>query len=124
AEARAVINLQKAVVVITGGARRVGLHCTRTLQRLGCQLHITYRTEHDEIRTLRDEGVICHQVDFEDEASFDRWLDYLRKEAPPMRALVHNASLWLPDSDPSTDFQSTIRRMNRIHCEAPYLMNM
>lgn len=118
------MSLEKSVVIITGGSRRVGLHCARTLRHLGCEVHITYRSDRPDIDVLRTEGVICHQVDFEEDDSLNRWLAFLRKDAPPMRALVHNASLWLPDSDPATDYQTTIRRMNRIHCEAPYLMNM
>ncbi|OZG75163.1 dihydromonapterin reductase [Hahella sp. CCB-MM4] len=111
-------------ILITGAGQRVGLHCLRRLLEQGEQVAMTYHTERPVINELREQGVICLQADLSSPDSVEQLATRIRDEVGPLRALIHNASAWLPDREENTDYASVMQDMMQIHMMAPYLLNM
>jgi dihydromonapterin reductase/dihydrofolate reductase len=109
-------------VLITGAGRRVGLHLALTFLARGTPVIGTYRTEYAALDDLRERGAILYRCDFNDQAQIDHLIETLLTSHKHLRAIIHNASEWLPDS---TDIPSAeiIQRMLQIHVSAPYQLN-
>ncbi|MDZ7854453.1 MAG: dihydromonapterin reductase [Halomonas sp.] len=110
-------------ILITGGAQRLGRHCAERLVDDGHPVIITYRRERPELATLRERGIITLPADFATEAGIMDFLERLKKETRSLRAIVHNASAWAPDSS-GTEAGANFERLFRIHMLAPYLINL
>jgi len=117
-----------APVLITGGGQRLGRHAAETLADTGYPVMITYRTERPELDQLRAKGIMTLQADFADEAGILDFIGRLKKEAPRLRAIIHNASDWLPDKkgvDNASLHQAAedFHRLFSVHMLAPLLIN-
>ncbi|GGX97431.1 short-chain dehydrogenase [Litchfieldella qijiaojingensis] len=110
-------------ILITGGARRLGRHCAERLLDDGHPVIISYRRERDELEALRRRGVATLQADFASEAGILDFIARLKTETDTLRAIVHNASDWTPDS-PGDDAGANFERLFRVHMQAPYLINL
>jgi dihydromonapterin reductase/dihydrofolate reductase len=131
----------KEVILLTGGAQRVGLHCALALQQAGFQLIITYRTEHPAVAQLRQAGVICFMADLTSLPAIAKLVADIAALTPTLRAVIHNASAWQKDllrpvtsnealnTDPAALLQqlqadaAVFDAMQQIHGRAPYLLN-
>ncbi|WP_085631672.1 MULTISPECIES: dihydromonapterin reductase [unclassified Pseudomonas] len=111
-----------APILITGAGQRVGLHCAQRLLEDGHRVLFTYRTERPGVQALRDLGAIGLQADFCDEASILSFIADLKTRTDSLRAIVHNASEWLEESDARQGQDFT--RMFGVHMLAPYLINL
>ncbi|MBD3898564.1 dihydromonapterin reductase [Halomonas sp. ML-15] len=110
-------------ILITGGAQRLGRHCAERLLDDGHSVIISYRRERPELETLRERGVVTLAADFSSEAGILDFIARLRAATPSLRAIIHNASDWAPDSQ-EADAGATFERLFRVHMQAPYLINL
>jgi pteridine reductase len=95
--------MQNRVVLITGGARRVGAAICRALHAGGAQLMVHYRTSADEARALQDElntmraeSVALVKADLLDMAHLPNLVHETVQRFGRLDALVNNASSFRP----------------------------
>jgi len=112
-----------APILITGGAQRLGRHCAERLVDDGHPVIISYRRERAELDVLRERGIVTLPADFATEAGILDFLASLKAVTSSLRAIVHNASDWAPDSR-GTEAGANFERLFRIHMLAPYLINL
>ena len=110
-------------ILITGGAQRLGRHCAERLAQDVQPVIISYRRERPELEAMRERGIVTLQADFSSEDGILDFLERLKDETDALRAIVHNASDWAPDSD-GEDAGAAFERLFRIHMLAPYLINL
>ncbi|WP_163558089.1 dihydromonapterin reductase [Halomonas sp. NO4] len=115
--------MSAAPILITGGAQRLGRHCAERLIDDGHPVIISYRRERPALDELRRRGVVTLQADFATEAGILDFLARLKAETGALRAIVHNASDWAPDSV-GDEAGANFERLFRIHMQAPYLINL
>ena len=110
-------------ILISGVGRRVGLHLARTFLGRGVPVIGTYRSERPELDQLKSEGADLVYCDFYDDPQISALIHTITDSNPRLRAIIHNASDWLPDR---TDVPSAevMRRMMQVHAAAPYLLNL
>lgn len=102
-------------ILITGASQRVGLALALDLAHAGHSVvsvsrHIHPQTPHPNIDQFRAD--LCQQ------AERQALIDYLHGRYDGLRAIVHNASVWLDDGLDNLD------SMFRLHVEAPYHLNL
>ncbi|MFY0989393.1 dihydromonapterin reductase [Halomonas sp. C05BenzN] len=110
-------------ILITGGAQRLGRHCAERLRDDGHPVIISYRRERDELEALRERGIVTLQGDFATEAGILDFITRLKAVTSSLRAIVHNASDWAPDTTGDAA-GANFERLFRIHMLAPYLINL
>ncbi|MGQ7246709.1 dihydromonapterin reductase [Halomonas sp. V046] len=115
--------MSAAPILITGGAQRLGRHCVERLLLDGHPVILSYRREREELAALRERGAVTLQADFSSEAGVLEFIDRVKGETRQLRAIVHNASDWAPDSTGDTA-GATFERLFRVHMLAPYLINL
>jgi dihydromonapterin reductase/dihydrofolate reductase len=110
-------------ILITGVGQRVGLHLARTFIGRGQTVIGTYRSERDSIGELAKLGAELHRCDFYDTAQVQALIDGVATTHDRLRAIIHNASDWLPDN---ADYppDEILRRMMAVHVAAPYRINL
>lgn len=118
----------QAPILITGGGRRLGRHAAETLVGSGQPVIITYRTERPELDSLRAKGIVTLQADFSDQTGILDFIERLKVETSSLRAVIHNASDWLPDQkgvDNASLMQSAegFQHLFSVHMLAPFLIN-
>ena len=108
-----------APILITGAGQRIGLHCAQQLLADGYDVIFSYRTEKPGVQTLRDLGATALQADFSTEHGILGFIEQLKQHTDTLRAIVHNASAWLPEK---TDTQtSDFTQMFSVHMLAQSL---
>ena len=110
-------------IVITGGSQRLGLALARSLRAQQHSVVITYRRERPLLEQLRREGIDTIRADFDDESGPELLAKELTSRYGSLRALIHNASQWLAESD-AEDHSQVLDRMLKVHVRAPYLLNL
>ncbi|MCC5881293.1 MAG: dihydromonapterin reductase [Halomonas sp.] len=115
--------MSAAPILITGGAQRLGRHCAERLLDDGHPVIVSYRRERPELDVLRGRGVITLQADFATEAGILDFIARLKDITSSLRAIVHNASDWAPDSRDEMA-GANFERLFRVHMLAPYLINL
>lgn len=115
------------VLLVTGGAKRVGAEVLRHFAGLGYDVAFTYRHSEREAKQLAAElptKAIPIRADFEPDGLVDaveHVKDAVRQHFPRLDVLLHNASLYEP-----SDFWNTqpeqLRRLMAVHVEAPLLL--
>ena len=109
-------------VIITGGAQRLGLATACALQQKGYQVVITYRRHRPVLDELQARGIDTIHADFGDEKGVLNLAAALRNRFRSLRAIIHNASEWIPEGNDQND-ESIMQRMLNTHVMAPYLIN-
>ncbi|HKM36289.1 MAG TPA: dihydromonapterin reductase [Thiopseudomonas sp.] len=109
-----------APILLTGASQRLGLHCVHRFLDAGQPLIISYRQERVEVDQLRQLGVHCIQADFATEAGILDFITQVKAITPILRAIIHNASLWLVEDGSDA---SALTQMLNVHVMAPYLIN-
>jgi dihydromonapterin reductase/dihydrofolate reductase len=112
----------EAPVLITGASQRIGLHCARRLIADGHKVIASYRTERPGVSELRGLGASVMFADFSSEQGIFDFIDRVRAITGSLRAIVHNASAWLPEQ--SGNEASVFRQLVNVHMLAPYLINL
>lgn len=110
-------------VLITGVSRRLGLALAQHFMSEGYKVIGTYRTEREELFPLFDQGATLYQVDFNDEASLNGFIDKVKHDHSNLRAIIHNSSDWLPEASAS-EYGDIFDKMMGVHAKAPYLINL
>lgn len=97
------IAFQGKVILITGGARRLGAAICRRLHRAGASVMIHYRSSHDEALALETElngvragSVALIQADLLEPAALPRLVAQTVARFGRLDALVNNASSFFP----------------------------
>jgi len=114
--------MHQAPILITGASQRVGLHCAERLLEDGFPVIVTYRRERDSIDRLRALGAQALQADFSEESGIITFISALKQRTDGLRAIVHNASEWRPDT-PGQEAEA-FRQLFQVHMLAPYLINL
>lgn len=115
--------MQQDTLVITGAGQRIGLALALHFADKGYQIIISYRTERESIRLLREKGVQCIQADFSKDKGISHFANIISEQKPCIRAIIHNASSWGAEKEQS-DNAALLDDMLQIHVKAPYLLNM
>jgi len=96
-------NSAHPVALITGAAKRIGSHTTRTLHAAGYNIIIHYRSSHDEADTLADflndqraDSACVAQADLNDSNSYQQLVDEAHAQWSRLDVLVNNASSFYP----------------------------
>jgi len=111
-----------AAILITGVGKRVGFYLAKHLAQQGHKVIGTYRSQYPQLQALEALGVELHQCDFYQDEQLNKLLKKLAQQ-PAFKALIHNASDWLPDGDNASAL-STMDKMMRIHVSVPYTINL
>lgn len=110
----------QAPILLTGASQRLGLYCVQRFLDAGQPLIISYRQERVEVEQLRQLGVHCIQADFSTEAGILDFITQVQAITPSLRAIIHNASLWLAEDG---SHANALTQMLNVHVTAPYLIN-
>ncbi len=102
-------------ILVTGGSQRVGLALATQLALAG---HTVVSASRSKITTPAHPNIIPFQADLCSERDREALIDHLRSHYDGLRAIVHNASLWLDDDLDNLD------TMFKLHVEAPYHLNL
>ena len=109
-------------LIITGVGRRVGFHLAKTFLERGYPVIGTYRTRRASLDQLVGAGAELFECDFNDDDQLIRFVENIKQRHARLRAIIHNASDWLPDD---CEFQPAeiMERMLKVHVNAPYQIN-
>lgn len=110
-------------VLITGVGKRAGLHLARSFLQRGRLVIGTYRSERPALDELRSLGAELYRCDFYDAADLDALVEAVVDRHRSLRAIIHNASDWLPD-DAELSPADVLRLMMDVHVSAPYRINL
>ena len=110
-------------ILITGAGQRIGLAFALHCLEAGTPVIATYRTHRPAVDTLQQAGAQCIHADFATGAGIDAFINTLKGETSSLRAIIHNASDWLPES-PESDTSEVMAAMMQIHAMAPYRINL
>jgi len=118
------VNSPAKIALVTGGAHRVGRAIAIALAQAGWDVAITYNQSRDEatdtVDALRQSGrrAVAIKADFtRPEKAVASVKTAIHKQLGKVQVLVNNASIYLPDADPSD-----ARRMWAVHVETPLLL--
>ncbi|MGI2189237.1 dihydromonapterin reductase [Shewanella oncorhynchi] len=119
-------------IIITGVGKRIGYALAKHFLAQGQRVIGTYRSHYASIDELNALGATLYPCDFYDDAQVRSLINELAK-LPQIRAIIHNASDWLPDTvltknEPlkSTTFapSQVLQRMMQVHVSVPYQLNL
>lgn len=109
-------------ILITGAGQRIGLAFAHHCLEQGVPVIATYRTDRPAVDGLRKAGAICIGADFATNEGIDELILAVQQSATSLRAIIHNASDWLPET-PDEDPSAVMAAMMQIHAMAPYRIN-
>lgn len=112
-----------APILITGAGQRIGLAFAHACLDRGQPVIATYRTYRPAVDALIKAGADCVHADFATNEGIDAFLDTLMARTDRLRAIIHNASDWLPERD-DTDPTEVMQAMLQIHAMTPYRINL
>ena len=115
-------HTQQRPILITGAGRRIGLALAHHFLNLRHPVIVSYRTEYPSIEGLRNAGAVCIQADFSRDEGILAFADKVKSTTHGLRAVIHNASTWLPEKA-GHSLSETLACMMQIHVNAPYLLN-
>ncbi|PTA51770.1 dihydromonapterin reductase [Shewanella morhuae] len=119
-------------IIITGVGKRIGYALAKHFLAQGLSVIGTYRSHYASIDELKTLGATLYPCDFYDDIQVQSLIDELAK-LPQIRAIIHNASDWLPDpvltkNAPlkSATFapSEVLQRMMQVHVSVPYQLNL
>ncbi len=117
----------KQAVLITGVGKRLGLALASHLLANGYHVIGTYRSSYPVLAELQAQGADLYQVDFYQQAQVDSFIEQIKANYQSLRAIVHNASDWLPDKiQAGSDIKQAqvVEKMMSIHVGIPYQLNL
>ena len=112
-----------APILITGAGQRIGLAFAQACLAKGQPVIATYRTYRPAVDALQKAGADCIHADFGTSEGIDAFIDALLQKTNSLRAIIHNASDWLPERD-DTDPGDVLQAMLQIHVMTPYRINL
>lgn len=115
--------MKQDAVLITGVARRVGLHLARVFLDRGMPVIGTYRSDRPALEELAAAGAVLHRCDFYSETQVAGLAGKVTGQNSSLRAIIHNASDWIPEKS-NMPAATVMQRMMQVHVTAPYLLNL
>lgn len=113
----------KNAVLITGGGQRIGAYLVRQfLQETDYPVIFTYRTHRVEVDELISLGALAIQSDFTEHNALPALVEQLKQQTSSLRAVIHNASLWLSDEQAPV-LSAKYRALFQVHVETPQYLN-
>ncbi|WP_226570190.1 dihydromonapterin reductase [Mangrovibacter yixingensis] len=110
-------------ILITGGARRIGLALAQHFVSHQQPVVISYRTHYPVITELEQAGVCCIAADFSTDDGVLHFANQIKEQYPGgLRAIIHNASQWIAEGGATSD-ADVMTAMLQIHVRTPYLLN-
>jgi dihydromonapterin reductase/dihydrofolate reductase len=110
-------------VLVTGVGQRAGLFLARNFLQRGWPVVGTYRTERESLAELAAGGADLYHCDFNRSGALEQLIGAIEEKYEGLRALIHNASEWLPD-DGALPPAEVMQRMLQVHVQAPYQLNL
>lgn len=102
-------------ILITGASQRVGLELAIELAKAG---HFVVNASRSIAQVPEHPNIVSFQTDLQRAEDRMALVEYLKSTYPGLRAVIHNASLWLDDS------VDNLNTMFKLHVEAPYHLNL
>lgn len=102
-------------ILVTGASQRVGLALALRLAQAG---HTVVSASRSKSPEAAHPNIIQFQADLCDEQDRLALIQFLQDNFDGLRAIIHNASLWLDDS------LANLNTMFKLHVEAPYHLNL
>ena len=102
-------------ILVTGASQRVGLALALELAQAG---HTVVSASRNACTQAPHPNIIPFQADLCREHDRLALIDHLQRNHDGLRAIIHNASLWLDDGP------GNLETMFRLHVEAPYHLNL
>lgn len=110
-------------IVITGAGQRIGLYLARHFLDAGEPVVFTYRRHYAAVDELIERGALGFQVDFCQPNTLQHFVVTLPKKVQSVRALIHNASLWMDDAAIAAN-PNGLMEMAQVHLQAPYEISL
>lgn len=114
--------MKKEAILITGAGQRIGLYLAEQFLALGQPVVFTYRQDRPAVEALQSKGALGFQVDFNDADSLEVFLEALPTKVQSLRAVIHNASIWVTDAQ-IAQAPSLLEDLLRVHVSVPYQIN-
>ena len=114
----------KPPILVTGVAKRIGYALAQHIISQNIPVIGTYRTEHKQLEALAMKGVELHQCDFYEDGAVDNLIATVADSQQALRAIIHNASDWLPDHTKELNPLQVLDLMMKVHVAAPYQINL
>ncbi|UVJ44860.1 dihydromonapterin reductase [Pseudomonas sp. LS1212] len=102
-------------ILITGASRRVGLELAISLAQAG---HTIVSASRSISPHSAHPNIVQFQADLQQEEDRLALIEHLTSNYDGLRAIIHNASLWLDDG------LENLNTMFKLHVEAPYHLNL
>lgn len=102
-------------ILITGASQRVGLALAQALAQDG---HTVINASRSQPALPQHPNILHFEADLCQAADRLALVNHLQRHYRSLRAVIHNASLWLDDSP------GNLETMFRLHVEAPYQLNL
>jgi len=102
-------------ILVTGASQRVGLALALELAQAG---HTVVSASRSVQPQAAHPNIVQFQADLCQAADRQALIDHLYNHYDGLRAIIHNASLWLDDG------LDNLETMFRLHVEAPYHLNL
>ncbi len=110
-------------ILLIGGGQRLGLYHAERILDHGWPLILTYRTPRPSIEHLVSRGAIAIQADISHAAGIEACIQAIQQQVVSLRAIIHNASLWLDDAH-LAQHPAELDAMLHVHIHAPYRINL
>jgi len=110
-------------ILLTGAGQRLGLYHAQRFLDEGFPLIVSYRTPRPSIEQLARRGAVVIQAELATAAGIEDFIAEVRRHARSLRAIIHNASLWLDDEQVSQDPEG-FEAMFNLHVRAPWRINL
>lgn len=117
------MRMLRDAILLTGGGQRLGLYHAERILDHGWPLIVTYRTPRASIELLVSRGAIAIQADLSSADGIAACIQAVQKRAVSLRAIIHNASLWLDDAH-IAQHPADFAAMLHVHVHAPYAINL
>lgn len=115
-------KLQNAIF-ISGAGQRIGAYLARYfIEKTDFPVVFTYRTKHADVDQLIELGAVAIQCDFLAEKALPNLLKQLSSQVESLRAVIHNASLWLDDVQAPVGSEA-YQAMFKVHVDTPMYLN-
>ncbi|CAM3795894.1 dihydromonapterin reductase [Parendozoicomonas haliclonae] len=109
-------------ILITGASRRLGLYNAKKCLEAGFHVIATYRHRTKGIDELEQAGALVLPVNMDSPEEVAGLIAQIEQSTSSLRAIIHNASGWLSDSENPEDSEP-LDTLFRVHMQAPWLIN-
>ncbi len=117
-------------ILITGAGQRIGYYLVKQLLlQTDYPVVFTYRSHRPQVDELAALGAIPIHADFTKTSELPGLVAKIQTQVVSLRAVIHNASLWLPDAlvpdfnaFPAADL-TVLQSVFQLHVETPYYLN-